>query len=493
MAQPKRVFFLLALIFCCFELHETSARGSKKSIRKKCLMSERSAFESSSPGPFTSTDTNPQFPITLQQSNGISPPPPLMSPVLSSVSKELRREQVYESESVSPTSSPILHFYSIPNSEKKKPHVRFDSALPTLYACYETYPLDLLAQRDPLYLNYLSSKSVPDSSLKSSSNDEKAKLENCLKLKTCSIWQVVKKIESFAFYGLKLAYLNDLPLIYLKRRALGPFKAFLLRFKYTNEFHLLFERDPEASGANIPEKSFSTPFAILVMKFTEPGNLEDPFIDPFFKFLVESQTEAFEPLEFILFDAWLRIGKTAWRFIKFYFEISLSRTKSASLIHVLTDSKYSGPLTKELMKYLLSIKSFNINEKISYAMQSGKIRFNDPTAFLHVLAYEARFATNLLPIVLADARLHATVPTGKIVLRFEEFELAYTDAPVLFLAVILRNVLAVIHLHRNTEIMKGFRSDKFVIFLAYHILLIIWLSFDNMIKKLANVSIKSAS
>ena len=343
-------------------------------------------------------------------------------------------------------------------------------------------PLDLLALNDPSYLAYLSSKPPPKTSTPRSSIARKLarpnvikeftpeQLENCLKLKGCSSWEAIRILESPDFDGLRVDYLNELPLVYLKRQIFSPFDAFLKRFKYENEFDLILEHSAVYSAT-------STPFSNLVMKFMD--HIDDPCIELLFESLVKNQSTAFEPLEIFFFEVWLSGGTPAWRFLQFYFKYSASETKSRSLIQVLADKSYSGPLTRGLMKFLLSIDAFDINAKIHCLDRGDTDSSSFDTPFLHILVLDARLSVTLLPEVLADPRLDVSVPTGSITFAYKSCRLTHTDLPITYLAALSGDVWAIFHLMNHDEIFKVTWTHKLLLFLIWHFLQILYLSLYN--------------
>lgn len=452
MDQPLRKLFLLAVIFCCFGVHETAgaagtvnANGSGKSIKKQIARE----VEASKVG--------------ASKSKLIASNPPALSS-----SKRWRTTSTAggnEYDEIIPKSGEPA-----PKSEVLDPPEFLPGAASNI-----PFALDLLAQKDPRYLSYLKSKPVPKSSSRAAAAPsspisrklarfDAGQLERCLRLRDCSMWEAVRIIEEPAFDGLQLDYFSELPLVYMKRRVMEPFKAFLRRFKYRNE--------SKHAGGMKEAAGYTAPFTVLVLKFLDPVHLTDILLDPFFKFIVESQRDAFEPLEQFFMDFWLRSGPAAWRFIKHYFEFSRSRTKTGALVKVLADKNYSGPLTRDLITYLLTIESFDINARILCRF-SGDMQL---TSFFHILVLESRFSSVFLPIVLRDRRLDVNVPTGKIILASKAFEMTYTDVQIVSLAAILCNFWAVFHLCLNDKIFKNIRSDKFIIFVFCHIFRVLWLS-----------------
>ena len=345
-------------------------------------------------------------------------------------------------------------------------------------------PLDLLALNDPSYLTYLSSKPPPKTSTPRSSIARKLarpnfvkeftpeQLENCLKLKGCSSWEAIRILESPDFDGLRLNYLNELPLVYLKRQILSPFEAFLKRFKYQNEFDLLLEHHAVYSAT-------STPFSNLVMKFMDHS--DDPCIELLFESLVKNQSTAFEPLEIFFFEVWLSGGTAAWRFLQFYFKYSASETKNRSLIQVLADKSYSGPLSRDLMKFLLSIETFDINAKIHYLDRgdTDSSSSSGTTPFFHILVLDARLSISLLPEILTDPRLDVSVPTGSVTFAYESCLLTHTDLPITYVAALSGNVWAIFHLMNHDEIFKVTWTHKLFLFMIWHFLQILYLSLYN--------------
>lgn len=352
----------------------------------------------------------------------------------------------------------------------------------TLKLTSSLFPLDLLALKDPSYLAYLSSKPPPKTSTPRSPIARKLarpnfvkeftpeQLENCLKLKGCSSWEAIRILESPDFDGLRLDYLNELPLVYLKRQILSPFEAFLKRFKYQNELDLLSEY-------SVLDSATYTPFSNLVMKFMD--HIDDPCIELLFESLVKNQPAAFEPLEIFFFEVWLSIGTPSWRFLQFYFKYSASETKTRSLIQVLVDKSYSGPLTRDLMKFLLSIETFDINAKIHFLDRGDTDSFSFDTPFFHILVLDARLSTTLLPEVLADPRLDVSVPTGSVIFAYESCRLTHTDLPIVYLAALSSNVWAIFHLMNHGEIFKVSWSHKLLFFMIWHFLQILYLSLYN--------------
>lgn len=329
-------------------------------------------------------------------------------------------------------------------------------------------PVDCLLSQDPRYLEYLRTKRSPNKATASSSITRKlarpdfmeqvsqAQLEKWLTLRDTSIWDATKIIESPNFDGTKFSALNSLPLVYLKRRLIVPFIAFLRRFKYLPENELQSDDS-------------TTPFTNLVLSFLEPGYLTDPTVDSFFKVLVETQFQAFETDEWRFFDTWLSAGSDAWRFLKIYFEAGPSKSKSESLTSVLTASDYTGPITPELIKYILSFKDFNINVQIPYTIVPGQV-----SAFFHIVALDSRFSQAFLSHVLKDPRLDVDVPTGKIIVNFDPAgSIVYENKPIVFLAAAIGNIRAFLDLMDCERIIVSNRD--FVIFVFWHIFTLIWL------------------
>ena len=158
--------------------------------------------------------------------------------------------------------------------------------------------------------------------------------------------------------------------------------------------------------------------------------------------------------------------------------------KSSFLIKVLIDKKYSGPLSKDLMEFLLSIESFDVNTRIIYTDPGDTFVDNhDLTAFFHILVLEKRLSAPLLPAVLSDPRLDVFAPTGRITFCIDSGELTYTNVPIIFLASAIGNFWAILYLIGHGEISKTTRIDKFLIFIFWHVLTVFWKYFMISIKK----------
>lgn len=291
--------------------------------------------------------------------------------------------------------------------------------------------LDRLSTQDPQYLEYLrlrrshtrsNTKLTPIAKLLAKPDFMETvtpqQLQDWLLLRDTSIWDAIKIIESPNFNGVGLDFLNSLPCFYLNRRLLIPYEAFLRRFKFTVDKTIV--------------SATSNAFSNLGFKFLETRCVNDPTFDDFFKILLETQSEPFETFEQLFFDKCLRGGSDSWRFLKYYFEISLSESKSESLIKVLISINLSGPVTSDLIKYILSFKNFDPNTKI-----------NQQFYFFHILVLQYRLTKPFLCHVLKDPRLDVNVPTGEVVFECPHFDpIVFENKPIIFLAAVFGNIWA---------------------------------------------------
>lgn len=368
-----------------------------------------------------------------------------------------------------------------------EPAVPYIVTVPTEYVKEERYPSDRWITGDPAYAEYIAAKKYPAGqsafvqqltrklSRPDFTKTNAASLQKWLKLKDASVWDAVRILESPNFDGSQLEYLNELPHFYLKQRMLVPFKAFLKRFKYGSERESLFTDSTETDdNENNSEAKFqSTPFTVLAFSFLKPEHLDDPTVDSFFACLFETQPEAFETCEWMFFDSWIRSGTHAWRYLRLYFENSHSPTKSHSLVSLLTASNYSGPITSDLMKFIVSFESFDPNIRVHY-FDNGP----DPekSAFFHILVLDPKYSTTFLPQVLKCKSLDTSMPTGTVVLSFKACNIIYVNQPILFLAGALGNGWALFHLSTDERIADSTRIRDFLLFLFVHFFKILHLS-----------------
>lgn len=371
-----------------------------------------------------------------------------------------------------------------------EPLVPYIKTIATEIVSHERYPVDRLKANDPAYLEYINTKKSSASrsafsqqltrklSSPNFTTSNATSLSNWLILKGASIWDAVRIIESPNFDGTQLNYLNKLPIIYLKQRMLVPFTAFLKRFEYETENDSLFSEEDNTSKNN--SETLTTPFTNLVFGFLDPSYLNDPSVDPFLKTLIETQPKAFEACEGMFFDAWIRSGTIAWRYLKLYFDHSHSVTKSYSLVRLLTSSTYSGPVTSELIEFILSFKSFDPNVRVPFADDGSDGESVEKTAFLHILVLDSKFSTTFLPHVLRCKSLDTSAATGTIIFSYNSCQIVYTNEPIVFLAGALGNSWAILHLILDDRIADTFKIHQFLLFLILHFLKIIWLSLENI-------------
>lgn len=355
----------------------------------------------------------------------------------------------------------------------------------------ERYPIDRLKQNDQVYMKYIESKRYPAGrsalsqqiirklNLPNFMQEPVIRLKTWLELKGTSIWDAIRIIESPNFDGRQYKFLNELPRFYLKQRMLVPFEVFLKRFQYENESESLLDYD----GDSVKIRS-STPFTNLIFSFLEPTYLKDPSVDPFFKILVETQSKAFESCEWMFFDTWIRCGTSAWRYLKLYFDHSSSSTKSYLLAYILTSPNYCGPATFELMKFIVSIESFDPNVRVpSIDIGNDPNILSEKTPLLHILVLNSKYSTTLLPPLLTCKYLDTSIPTGTIILSFKACEIVYVNEPIIFLAGALLNGWALFHLATHNQIISTIRTRDFLVFLFLHFIKLIWLSLYNLARQ----------
>jgi hypothetical protein len=349
----------------------------------------------------------------------------------------------------------------------------------------EPYPVDRLKENDQEYLKYIENKKYPGGrsalsqriirklSHQNFMQDSVAFLDQWLQLKGTSIWDAVRIIESTNFDGRQYISLNGLPRFYLKQRMLIPFEAFLQRFQYEDETDSVLDCECDCGSVKT-----TTPFAILICSFLKPAYLNDPSVDPFFKILVQTQSKAFESFEWLFFDAWIRGGKPAWRYLKFYFDYSSSPTKSYSLVCLLTSPDYSGPLTYGLMKFIVSIESFDPNVRVPFAHCGTD--GTELTPFLHIVVLDSKYSASFLPPLLTCKSLDTSIPTGKVILSFKACEIVYVNEPIIYLAGALFNGWALILLATHGRIRLTLQSSDLLSFLFIHFVKLVWLTFCTL-------------
>lgn len=423
------------------------------------------------------------LPTDCTSSEASSNPRPLRSaPVSSSSSKKWRK-------AANSIGDDAAHLP--PEPAGSEPVVPYIKTVPIDFVREEQYPVDRLKENVPEYIKYIESKKYPSGRSALSQQiirrlarsnfmqDSASSLKKWLELKGTSIWDAVRIIESPNFDAGQYNHLNELPRFYLKQRMLVSFEAFLKRFQYQDESESLFDRDDVDGSAK------TTPLTNLIFLFLEPAYLNDSSVDPFFKVLVQTQSKALESCEWIFFDAWIRSGTPAWRYLKLYFDHCASPTKSVSLIFLLTAPNYCGPVTFQLMKFIVSIDSFDPNVRVPFADNGtdGKDPDNLPerTPFLHVCVLDSKYSTTFLPPLLTCKSIDTSVPTGKVVLSFKACEIVYVNEPIVYLAGALFNGWALFHLATHDRISSSLRLRDLFTFLFLHFIKLIWLTFYNLI------------
>lgn len=378
-----------------------------------------------------------------------------------------------------------------------------DHSLPSVEN--ELMPIDRLASNDPKYLEYLASKK----SIKSSTSFKSIlgkkdfmkmmkpeTLQDWLEIHTISVWQTAQILESPNFNGLGLKYLNSLPVHYIQKREIVPFEAFMNRFEYLDEFHLVLSTiesdDDDTSTKAVGDEhsenssSVSTPFTDLASAFSDPEALADPTLEPFFHCLLKTQPAAFHAIEVILFDDWLRTGPEAWKYIRTYFKESGSSTQSFNLASILASDKFADLLGPEFIEFLFKeIPEFNVNVRILYPeILEGDNSEEKATPLLHVLVLKPRLSEYFLSNLLKSPLLDVDVPTGKVTLRFTSCTVSYVDQPIAFLAAAIFNLPAMFHLNFDGRALANFSSGHLLLFLIYHLFNILFRSLINDICKL---------
>lgn len=199
-------------------------------------------------------------------------------------------------------------------------------------------PQDLCILKDEKYLEYLSKRKYPrhDSIIHSKSKSAKLmkdiRLENWLMVDGgASELDVLIILESPNLYSHQLQNLTLLPLIYLSSHRIALFTAFLKRFRYFSENSLI-----ELHRSSFTPSLLSSPFSYLIQAICQDYNLNHPSIEDFFEIILKTQSTALIPSEIFYFDLFLRLGPSAWKFLKLYFEMIESESMSESLVIVLT-------------------------------------------------------------------------------------------------------------------------------------------------------------
>lgn len=387
--------------------------------------------------------------------------------------------------------------------------IPYIDTVPIENAKTERMPLDRLALKDSKYLKYRANKKLISTSAsfnRRANNPNFMKLtdpkdlQDWLELGKTSMWQATQILESPNFNGVSLSYLNNLPSIYIRKRLTVPFVAFMNRFEYLDEYDLVLwkdepdEADPTKNvscGDTQNLNSISTPFTNLVYAFLDSKALSDPTLDPFFRCLVTTQPVAFYKSEMIFFNAWLRTGPGAWKYIQIYFKESGSSTQSSTLASLLTSDPFNDFLDPKFIELLFKeIPEFDVNVRIRFVEDLENE--NRLTPLLHVLVLERRlskFLSNLLKSPLLDV----DVPTGKVSVKIASLTFYYVDQPLYFLAGAMFNFWAMIHLSFDERVKAKIRSRDYFLFIIYHIFNIIIRSLVRDLRRLFPVSNNSGS
>lgn len=392
------------------------------------------------------------------------------------------------------------------------PPVPYIKTVPVVEVENERMPLDRLAQKDPVYLQYLASKKPvklnPTSSPRTQSLARKLAKESFMKVidpqtlrsilyvRDCSMWEATRIFESPHFNGLALDYLNSLPQFYIKRRLIVPFTAFMRRYEYLDEYDSLFVREVDVNPdtraivstptASDPD-SFSTPFTNLIFAFLKPENLIDPTLDPFFRCLAKHQAAAFARSETLFFHAWLRSGPEAWKFIKIYFSESGSSTQSSHLASLLTADEFKDHLDPNFIEFLIAqVPEFNVNVQIPFfANAMGESHLSH---LLHILVLEPRLSKGFLCNLLKSPQLDVDTPTGTVVFRCISCDVCYIDKPIAYLAAARANIWAVLHLVADGRAVAKLRLIDFLLFITYHIAVVFFRALINDLCKLFKIA-----
>ena len=372
-----------------------------------------------------------------------------------------------------------------------------DAIIAGITALPETAPpQDLYMLNDEKYLNYLSNRKYP----KSTSNFtkmilRKSKSDALIKEKNIEEWLFLANgasqldaliiLESPNFYSHQLKNLNitQLPVYYLSCRSISLFTAFLKRFRYFSEKNWI-----DLHCIDFIPTLLSSPFTFLLEEISKSANLQDPNIEIYFKVILETQLPALIPNEILFFEYWLRIGTSAWKLLKLYFETVESESLNESLIFTLEKLSNEDQMSEEIVDFILSLPKFDLNAKVDYFSHGSKI------PFLHVLAINAKLSSYFLAKVLRDPKLDITAASETVSIDYCEYgyKITYNDCPVIALAAIFRNFITLDLLANSDRIRKlkyDFHIKNFrLIFL--HTLVIIYYRFIVFLKQCADNFLK---
>lgn len=377
---------------------------------------------------------------------------------------------------------------SLSPSLNSKKATNFFNDIESEVAQVERYPRDLLADKDPEYLEYLRAnrkkeKVVTDlvsliEKKKDNTYTNSNKLEKCLTFEDSNVTekQVVQMIESSPHVGSTLKCFNGLPQLYLRKRKLPAFTAFMRRFRYQKEFSI----NSDTAGMNLNNLNLNsstdikqeqptgvigtTPFFALmisILKSVTGRQTCDEKDKLFMQVILETQQEVLTSEETVYIDGFLRSGPAAFPFLQQYFAIVESNSKSANLVMVLTSVSYEEIRSPELMQKILDLPNFDVNVRVPFwnLEELKSIGFDEITneiAFFHVVIIEQSCSTTLLSTLLKDPKLDIMAPTGDCIVTYESgLSVHYKDYHPLFLAIMTLNSCAMLQLGMDDRFTPG--------------------------------------